>query len=149
MCSRKSWQKLYILHVLFGIRHTWYWLLIRTWKMTFLGKGPWLHFMALLIHFSEHAHLRILKKCKHERLVTRRNHISRGVTGGQGGRKFPGRRVTMGRRITAGASKSSKNVTSTFFNTVNLLPKELRFEHGGVKLASCPGRHLTSLRPCT
>jgi len=90
MCSRKSWQKLYILHVLFGIRHTWYWLLIRTWKMTFLGKGPWLHFMALLIHFSEHAHLRILKKCKHERLVTRRNHISRGVTGGQGGRNSLG-----------------------------------------------------------
>ena len=26
------------------------------------------------------------------------------------------------------------------------LPNELRFEHGGVKLASCPGRHLTSLR---
>jgi len=22
------------------------------------------------------------------------------------------------------------------------------FEHGGAKLASCPGRHLTSLRPC-
>jgi len=65
-----------------------------------------------------------------------------GRNGGARGAQFPGRRVTMGRRITAGASKSSKNVTSTFFNTVNLLPKELRFEHGGVKLASCPGRHL-------
>jgi len=28
-----------------------------------------------------------------------------------------------------------------------LLPKDLRFEHGGAKLASCPGRHITSLRP--
>ena len=45
------------------------------------------------------------------------------------------------------ASKSPNNVTSTFFNTVHLLPKDLRFEHGGAKLASCPGRHLTSLRP--
>ena len=46
-----------------------------------------------------------------------------------------------------GAPKSPNNVTSTFFNTVHLLWKELRFEHGGAKLASCPGRHLTSLRP--
>jgi len=30
-----------------------------------------------------------------------------------------------------------------------LLPKDLRFEHGGAKLVSCPRRHLTSLRPCT
>ena len=26
--------------------------------------------------------------------------------------------------------------------------KDLRFEHGGAKHVSCPGRHLTSLRPC-
>jgi len=56
--------------------------------------------------------------------------------------QFPGLRVTMG------APKSSNNVTSTFFNTVHLLPKGLRFEHGAAKLASCTGRHLTSLRPC-
>ena len=43
--------------------------------------------------------------------------------------------------------KSPNNVTSTFFNAVHLLPKDLRFEHGGTKLASCPGRHLISLRP--
>jgi len=54
----------------------------------------------------------------------------------------------MGRRITARAPKSPQNVTSTFFNTVNLLPKELRFEYAGAKFASCPGRHITSLRPC-
>jgi len=33
--------------------------------------------------------------------------------------------------------------------TVHLLPKDLRFSHGGAKLTSCPGRHLTSLRPCS
>jgi len=27
-------------------------------------------------------------------------------------------------------------------------PKDLRFKHRGAKPASCPGRHLTSLRPC-
>jgi len=46
-----------------------------------------------------------------------------------------------------GAPKSPNNATSTFFNTVHLLPKDLRFEHGGAKLASWPGRHLTTLRP--
>ena len=45
------------------------------------------------------------------------------------------------------APKSPKNVKSTFFNTARFLLEHLRFEHGGAKLASCPGRHLTSLRP--
>jgi len=45
-----------------------------------------------------------------------------------------------------GAPKSPNNVTGTFFNTIHLLRKD-RFEHGGAKLASFPGRHLTSLRP--
>jgi len=39
--------------------------------------------------------------------------------------------------MTAGAPKCPNNVTSTFFNTVHLLPKDLRFEYGGAKLASC------------
>jgi len=37
-----------------------------------------------------------------------------------------------------GAPKNPNNVTSTFFSTVYLLQKELRFEHGGAKLASFP-----------
>jgi len=47
-----------------------------------------------------------------------------------------------------GAPKSPNNVTSIFFNTVHVLLKDLSFEHGGAKFASCPGRHLASLRPC-
>jgi len=47
-----------------------------------------------------------------------------------------------------GAPENINNVTSTFFSEVLLLPKDLRFEHGGAKLASCPGRHLTSAHPC-
>jgi len=46
------------------------------------------------------------------------------------------------------APKSPNNVASVFFNTVLLLPKDLRFEHGGAKLASWPGCHLTSIHPC-
>ena len=33
------------------------------------------------------------------------------------------------------------------FNTAYWLPRKLSFEHRGAKLASCPGRHLASLRP--
>jgi len=47
------------------------------------------------------------------------------------------------------APKRPNNVTRSFVNTVNLLPKYFRFKHGGDKLASCPRRHLTSLRPCS
>ena len=62
------------------------------------------------------------------------------MKGGKGA-EFPGCRITMG------LPKSPKYVTSTSFSTVNLHPKELRFEHRGAKLASCPRRHLTSLHP--
>ena len=78
-------------------------------------------------------------QCLHAQLYTFR---SRGVSRGERG-------TIPGRRITLEVPKSPNNVTSTFFNTVHLLPKYLRFEHGGGKLASCPGPHLTALRPCT
>ena len=32
---------------------------------------------------------------------------------------------------------------------MHLFPRDLRFEHGGAKLVSCPKHHLTLLRPCT
>jgi len=51
------------------------------------------------------------------------------------------------RGMTVRASKKPNNVTGTFFKTIHLLPKDLRFEHGGTELASCPGCHLISLRP--
>jgi len=47
-----------------------------------------------------------------------------------------------------GSQKSFNNVASTFCNTVCLLPKDLRFDNGGVKFVSFPGRHLTSVRSC-
>ena len=62
--------------------------------------------------------------------------------------QLPGAESLWGRWNTAGAPKNPNNVTRTFFNTVHLLPEDLRFENGGAKLEFCPGRHLTSLRPC-
>jgi len=54
-----------------------------------------------------------------------------------------------GDKLLQEAPKSPNNVTSTFFNTANLLLKELSFDRGGAKLAFCPGRHLTTLFPCS
>ena len=34
-----------------------------------------------------------------------------------------------------------------FFNTVHLLPQDVSFEHGGAKLASCPGPILRHYAP--
>ena len=54
-----------------------------------------------------------------------------------------------GRRITAGSPKSPNNHTQVgYFNTAHLLPKHLRLETGGFKLASCcrtPVNLVTSL----
>ena len=67
---------------------------------------------------------------------------TRDVTRGEGGTISRARNHCWG-------PKGHNNVICTFFKTVHLLPKDLRFEHGGAKLVSCPRRHLTSLRPCT
>jgi len=80
----------------------------------------------------------------------------RGVTMGARGHDSPGAESLwggaasiLGTPKSAGAPKIPNNVTSAFFNTVHLLPNDLKFENGGAELASCPGRHLTSLRPCS
>jgi len=44
-------------------------------------------------------------------------------------------------------SPRHRNVTNTFFKTVHVLLKDLRFTHGDAKLASYPRCHLTSLHP--
>jgi len=71
-----------------------------------------------------------------------------GRNEGARGRNYPGAESLWGRWNTAGVPKNPNNVTGTFFNTVHLLPEDLRFENGGAKLASCRGPHLNSLRPC-
>jgi len=59
-----------------------------------------------------------------------------------------GRRGGKGETIPGRRKVPTMSQTSTFFDTVQLLRKNLRFEHGSAKLTSCPGSHLTSLRPC-
>jgi len=64
------------------------------------------------------------------------------------GEQFPERRITAGgSEWLCGEPKSPNNATSIFFNAVHLFAKELKCEHEGGKLASCPGRRLTSLCP--
>jgi len=70
----------------------------------------------------------------------------RGLTRGVRGTQFPWCRITMGapnhcgeRRMAVGAPKSPNIVTSTFFNTVHLLPKDLSFEHGTPNVLLAPG----------
>jgi len=46
--------------------------------------------------------------------------------------------------MAAGGAENSQQYHKYFFNTVHLLPKDLDFEHGDAKLASCPGRHLVT-----
>jgi len=45
------------------------------------------------------------------------------------------------------APKSPNNVARILSSTVNFLPSDLGFEHGGAKLVFCPRHHLTSVRP--
>ena len=73
---------------------------------------------------------------------------SRGVTRVGKGAQFLGRQFTRGgAEWLQRAPKKTNNVTSSFFNRVHLLPKDLKSEQGGAKLASWSGRHLTSFRP--
>jgi len=46
------------------------------------------------------------------------------------------------RRMTVGVAEKSQQCHKYFVNTVHWLPKDLRFERVGAKLASCPRRHL-------
>jgi len=67
----------------------------------------------------------------------------------------PGRGVTRGGKAGAiprapnhcGGSRKVPTMSQVLSSTAYLLPKDIRFEHGGAKLAYCPGRHLTSLGP--
>ena len=75
-------------------------------------------------------------------------HVDQGCCGrNKGGTIFRAPNHCVSAKALRGTPKSPKIVTTTFFNAIYLLPKDLRFEHWGARLASCPGRHLTSLRP--
>jgi len=66
------------------------------------------------------------------------------------GRNERGKEVSNspGAESLRGTPKIPISTTSAFFNPLHMFPKDLRFEHRGAKVASCPGRHLTPLRLC-
>jgi len=71
-------------------------------------------------------------------------HNTRDITRGQGST------ILRGAESLRGVKKSQQCHKHFFQNSrLHLLPKDLRFEHGGAKLVSFPRRHLTSLRACT
>jgi len=49
--------------------------------------------------------------------------------------------------MTAGGAQKYQQSHRYFLQYANLLPNDIRFEHGDAKLASCPGRHPTSSTP--
>jgi len=67
-------------------------------------------------------------------------HTAQGRNeGGKGGTIPRAPNLNGGAKSLWGAPKSPNNVTNRFFNTVYLLPKDLRFEHGAPNLLLAPG----------
>jgi len=70
-----------------------------------------------------------------------------GVTRGGIGGAIPREPYHYGAPNHCGYAEKSQHCHNYFLQCSTFAPKSLRFEHGGAKLASCPGHHLTSLRP--
>jgi len=104
-----------------------------------------------------------IRVCAHNMyLATQKKHSenlggsrAEAQRGGQGGtiRRAPNHYGGSGSRRGApkdfGRRRDVPTMSKVLFSPpAHLLPKDLKFEHGGAKFASCPpGRHLTSLRP--
>jgi len=71
-----------------------------------------------------------------------------GRNEGQGG-AIPGAESLWGRPTAAGVLKNPNNVTSTFLNIDWMYASKSPQFRIWERQTSCPGRHLTSLRPCT
>ena len=70
-----------------------------------------------------------------------RGSLTGGATRGPKGAQFPARGVTMERRKIS-------TMSQYFLQYSTFASERPQFEHGDVKLASCSGHHLTSLRHC-
>jgi len=103
------------------------------------GKQTFLSVFRLTAKKQLNSNLHKFRLCSRLPLVRKGWVKYRVVTRGQGG-------TTPGRRSITGGAESPNYTTSTFFNTVRLLPKDL-FRTWGPKVDSYPGRHLTSLSP--
>jgi len=106
-------------------------------------------------HFCSIAEL-IKKLWNWQFRATKYNLTCKGVsTGGKGGtiprasNSYGGAESLQGRPIIVRVPKSPNNVTSTLFNTIYLLPKDLRFEHGAPNLLLTPGAILPRYSPAS
>ena len=68
--------------------------------------------------------------------------------GGGEGVQLPGRRITMEAPSDCGGAKKSQHCHNYFLKHSTFASERPQLLTWGAKLASCPGRHLTSLRPC-
>ena len=66
-------------------------------------------------------------------------NTGRGITRGAKGAQFPWRRIAVGTPNHCGGRRKVSPMSQVLFSTAHLLPKDLRFEHEGAKLVSCPG----------
>ena len=81
-------------------------------------------------------HVTVVSTCILKMLV-----CSRGETRGERGHKYPGA------ELLRGAPRSPNNVTSTFFNAVDLPLKDISFEHEAPNLLLAPGAVLPRYAP--
>jgi len=71
------------------------------------------------------------------------------VTGGSRVAQFPGRRITTGASNDCGGRRKAPTMSQVLSSIQYIcFGRTSGSNMGGAKLASCPGRHLTTLRPC-
>jgi len=73
-------------------------------------------------------------------------HNWRCEQGRNEGHNYPRAQNHFGAPNHCGGRRKDPTMSQILFSTPHLLLKDLRFEHEGVKLVSCPWRPLTSLR---
>jgi len=74
--------------------------------------------------------------------------IARGVTRGERGAQFPGRRITMGAPNHCEGRRKVLAMSQVFSSIQYICSRRTSGSNmWGAKLASCPGRHPTSLHP--
>jgi len=90
--------------------------------------------------------LAIVKNNHHDRMIS--SHWAQGRNDGWGkGAHLPGRRIIMGVPNHCGCAKKSQQFHNYFLQYSKFPSERPHVRTWGAKLASCPGRNLTSYTP--
>jgi len=114
------------------------------WNRFYILKNCWLTRPGNLDWYYNYSNTDTCKTKHHKQ--GRNEGVARGV-------QFSGRRVAMGTpnhcgcRMVAGGAKKSQQCHKYFLQYSTFASERPQFRTRGAKLASCPGRHLTWLRP--